>query len=182
MSVTVLWEDQRGGLLKGFGPHELLVTCVSETLDEDRWRVDRLIMSVPKKGNSKVLAALRDDLRPLGDPTRVCAVLDKDRAHLMWPQGERPPQCNEGLTDAVRASAAGDYKLVFLVQNIESLLDAAVARLGEKPLARKPDPDTRDRLLQRAAHGGLTREGRIALADEVVGFARLVRWAADRIG
>jgi hypothetical protein len=180
MSVTVLWEDQRGGLLKGFGPHELLVSCVSERLELDRWHVGRLITSVPKKGKEKVLAALREDLRALGDARRVCAVFDKDRAHEMFPPGRRPTPCNQGLTEAVRSSAAGDYKLVFLVRNVESLLDAAATRLGEKP-AGKPDPDQRDRLLNRAAHGGLTREGRVALAAEVAGFARLVDWAASRI-
>jgi hypothetical protein len=31
MIITVLWEDQRGAEAKGFGPHELLLSCVADS-------------------------------------------------------------------------------------------------------------------------------------------------------
>jgi hypothetical protein len=30
MQVVVLWEDQRGAQAKGFGPHELLLSCLAD--------------------------------------------------------------------------------------------------------------------------------------------------------
>lgn len=32
MLVTVLWEDQRGTQARGFGPHELLLSCLADEL------------------------------------------------------------------------------------------------------------------------------------------------------
>ena len=75
MIITVLWEDQRGGMVKGFGPHELLVSCVADELRCARDEVKKLIVSVPKKGNGNVIRALEQELG-IRIPDEDCVALD----------------------------------------------------------------------------------------------------------
>lgn len=78
MIVTVLWEDQLGSEARGFGPHELLVTCLTEELGMDRESLRRCIFSVPKKGVGNIRTELRKNIRRLTRSGPVVAVVDRD--------------------------------------------------------------------------------------------------------
>jgi hypothetical protein len=155
MIVTVLWEDQRGVQAKGFGPHELLLSAVADALggpDESyqrpRERLKKHVQGVAKKGNGKILKTVQKELENFNG--RLIAVLDRDRAHELWPH-DKPRNCMQGITQKFRASAPGTYDLIFLVNNTETLLDATCDALRQPRPTAKPDPDERDRILAKAA-------------------------------
>jgi hypothetical protein len=152
MRVTVLWEDQRGGQLKGFGPGELLVSCVADELEADRAWISKHVSSHPKKGNGNVRRALREDLGLLIKHGPVIAVIDRDKvSELLSKLPLEPLDCNGALVKQFRAETAGNYQLVLLVENVETLVDAVVGALGGARPTTKPTPDERDRVLVRAA-------------------------------
>jgi hypothetical protein len=68
--------------------------------------------------------------------------------------------------------AEGDYELIFLIRNMETLLDAAHDALGESRFGGKPNPDQRDRVLHRIAWG--SPQDRQRVRDACPSFDRLV--------
>lgn len=180
MIVTVLWEDQRGVVAKGFGPHELLVSSVADELKVDRSSLKARVVSVPKKGNGNVVKALKYDLGKLKKCGPVVAVIDRDKAAKLWK--DKPfsaPDCMSGLKDQLQKDAPGEYELVFLVENTESLTDAVCAD-SQKPCgANKPTPDERDQLLGKAAWGEPALRKQVL--ERVPSFARLVEKVARNL-
>jgi hypothetical protein len=179
MIVTVLWEDQRGGDVLGFGPHELLIACLADDLDLHRWELSQRVQSQPRKGNSNVRKALQKDIAKLSRG-KVLAVLDRDKVRELWKTpGPMPADCMKGITERFRGDAPGDYELLFLVQNVESLLDGARTALCEPPLDGKPTPDRRDRLLHRCA--GASVATRRQVRERCPSFDRLVTRVAEAL-
>jgi hypothetical protein len=99
MVVTVLWEDQYGRDVRAFGPHELLVACLSDELsselpDVTRHQVQKIVQSHPKKGNAGIRKALQRDLPRLKKSGPVFAVVDSDRVRDLWKHsGISAPNC-----------------------------------------------------------------------------------------
>lgn len=182
--LAVLWEDQRSADMKGFGPHELLLSSVADDLciDLDRHSEQRIflknaVLCVPKKGNGSLLAALKKDLQRL--PARVVAVIDRDKAHKLWKDVLPPPSCMQGLREQFGRSAPGAYDLVFLIENTEHLLDAVLESLGQARLDSKPSPDERDRILGRASWAaGSVRN---SVRKHCPSFDRLVKIVAGHV-
>jgi hypothetical protein len=151
MRITVLWEDSRGIVLKGFAPHDLLVACIAEKLGRKRVEVDSQISSVPKKGAGNVIKALRRDLSRLTKTGPVFALIDRDKVREMW-KTDPPADCMTAIRERIRKDVASvDYELVLLVQNMESLIDACDDGFRSRLGGRKPTPDERDRILGRVA-------------------------------
>lgn len=140
MIVTVLWEDQRAAG-KGFGPHELLVSCLADELATEASTLKKRVRSHPKKGNAKVLADLKLNAARLRNSGPLFAVIDRDKVRKLWSAADAPTDCLSGLGKHFHRDAPGDYELVFLIQNVESLLDIAADVLGEAKLRSKPSPD-----------------------------------------
>lgn len=179
MRVTILWEDQRGGQLKGFGPGELLVSCVADELETDRARISKHVSSYPKKGNGNVRRALRQDLGLLIKHGPVIAVIDRDKvSELLNTLPSTPLGCNGALVKQFRAVTAGNYELVLLVENVETLVDAVVGALGADRPTTKPTPDERDRMLGRAAWSP-SRSIRDDIRGTCPSFDRVVKKVAD---
>lgn len=179
MKITVLWEDKLTVLARGFGPHDLLVSCVADDLQCAPEALKGTVVPVPKKGNGNVMRALEQELDKLRRSGPVCAVLDRDKAAELWPAGQRPPACLSGLRTAVSERARGDYELVLLIENMETLVDACCrAMMTDMPRA-KPSPDTRDRILGKLAWG--EADARTIVRNAVPSFDRLVRWVARRM-
>jgi len=182
--VNILWEDQRGVQTKSFGPHELLIACVADELVMPRghlWvrardALQRIILSQPKKGIGNVRVSLQRDVGLLDDGP-VFAVVDRDKVRDLWKEGP-PPDCMSGIADRFRQEAPGNYDLVFLVQNVESLVEAACLATNAAVPQKKPDPDRRDRLLVQAVW--TTVETHDKLRQSCLSFDRLVRRVADK--
>lgn len=174
MIVTVLWEDQRGGITQSFGPHELLCACVADRLvGNDVWSLRKLISSVPKKGIGNVIKALRTDGSRLADCGPLLAAIDRDKVYSALRQEERPPtNCLSLVRDALCQIASGACQIVLLIQNVETILEECLKILGQPPLSSKPDPNERDTLLREVAYG--SPELRQKLCTAMPSFGRLV--------
>jgi hypothetical protein len=178
MQVTVLWEDQLGQPLKGFGPHQLLLSFLADAMSdsEETWRSQRLtfsrqVLGEAKKGNGNVLTALQKNLSGYRGP--VIAVIDRDKAHKLWKDVRPPPSnCMKGLSGQFRKAAPGPYDLIFLVNHTEDLLDAVLTAQRAPALAAKPTPTLRDEILNRAAWE--SAELRRAIGRDVPSFQRIV--------
>ena len=179
MNVTVLWEDERGAQIIGFGPHELLLSSMADDLTSDQveHRRHRALMSKkvsgqPKKGNGNILSTLKDDLTRYRGP--VIAVMDRDKAHRLWRDAQpQPTNCMQGISAQFRKVAPGTYDLIFLLNHTEDLLDAALVALSRPRLTTKPPPNERDRILNTASWG--SREVRMAIRRASPSFDRIVK-------
>jgi hypothetical protein len=92
--ITVLWEDQRGVEVRGFGPHDLLVSCLVDDLNSDRRQVAKQVESHPKKGNTKVLKEIQRNYEHLRGRGPLFAVVDRDRIQDLW---KGSPNCMSGI-------------------------------------------------------------------------------------
>ena len=174
MIITVLWEDQRGAEAKGFGPHELLLSCVDDELNCGRNQLRNLIESHPKKGIANVRGAIQRDITRLANSGPVFVVVDRDRIRDLWKTSpDQPADCMSSISQRFREDARGDYDLVFLVHNVESLIKTTCEVLGKPYPARKLGPDERDRLLGGAAWAR-TPAARSTIRDQCPSFNRLV--------
>ena len=174
--ATVLWEDQRGVTVKGFGPHDLLMACVADELGPGH---RRLADPVPLKGSGNVRKRLKRDVEKLRGHGPVVVVLDRDRvADLCVTPGA---DCMKGITSRLQKDAPGDYELVFLVDNTETLVAAACTALGIAAPNQKPTPDERDRYLGRAAWAP-ERGVRDDIRTSCPSFARLVEKLLAALG
>lgn len=174
MIVTVLWEDQRGVGAKGYAPHSLLIACVRDRQPALR---DQELIGIPCKGNGGVKKKLIHDNRWRGP---VVGVLDFDQAHLLW----RPPapKCKLGVrAKLIDDGCSRDHHVVFLVENMETLLRAACSVLSCELPNDKPNPDQRDVLLHPLLSSSRT-EQRAALVEGCPSFAYLVSKVAGLVG
>lgn len=144
MIVTILWEDERGPT-QGFGPEILLIQCVKDRLPERHAQVKRLISSTPQKGVSNLLKTLRNNWRKLADNGPVYAVIDRDKIHRELPG--QTPTCLTGMRNHILASEEERraVDLVFLIENVESLIAAMCTALEQPVPSSKPTPAERDR-------------------------------------
>jgi hypothetical protein len=177
MIVTVLWEDCRGVVRKGFGAHELLVACVAEELHSARRDIARVIQSLPKKGAGNVIAELRGRLHLLANRGPVFAVLDLDKAREIWKP--RVAACKAAIRDRIKMEVSGSYELVLLERNMESLVDVCDPS-ARKRLGDKPNPDARDRILEKASSTSPAMPRATVLAN-CPSFSRLVKRVAAKL-
>lgn len=166
--ITVLWEDQRAAQASAFGPHVLLLACVSDDTGKDRWGLRDSVIAVPKKGNANVLVELRRSTRP-----QVLAVLDWDRAPEL--AGVQGTPCFSSVRESLAAKhePTDRRRVVFLRNNVESLLLHASKVLNVPPPTSKPSPNQRDVLLAKLAHHGDSKR-RADLRSAIPSFDYLV--------
>lgn len=175
MIIWILWEDQRDSAGRSFGPHDLLISCLCDDQEGkfSRWFLNQRVRPNPRKGDGKVLNVLKTQLLRLGDEGAVCAVFDRDKAHRMWGQEKQPARCRTALLQKIKNDAPGAYEVVFLEQNVETLLQACAQVLGLAAPAAKSIKG-RDQMLQRVAYHP-SCEIRMQVRKEVPSFDRLVR-------
>lgn len=172
MIVTVIWEDQRGGPQKGFGPHELICQCIADQRGCDKSRVSRVVKSVPCKGNGNVLRVLSQDGPKLQNSGPVLVVLDLDRAHELL-GGPELKDCKTALSQALRGRASGSYEILYLDRNVDTIVALCCRLLGRAEPDKKLTPDERDAELARLTFGG-DPSARRQLLGESPSFARVV--------
>ena len=86
--VTILYEDCRGPA-RGFGLHELVLSAVHDIFVErgtaiERHVLNRRIIAIPKKSDTKVLAAIKEDAERIhGGRSAIVAWLDDDQIHRL---------------------------------------------------------------------------------------------------
>jgi hypothetical protein len=177
MIITVLWEDSRGVVRKGFGAHDLLVACVAEKTDRDRFSLRHTISSKPLKGAGNVVKELRDRLPLLSDKGPVFAVLDRDKACELWPG---TTDCKAAIRARIEEKVGSGYDLVLLEQNMESLIEVCDPSAFARLHGIKPTPDQRDGILGKAASDAAPVPRETVLTN-CPSFARLVYRVAAKL-
>jgi hypothetical protein len=156
----------------------LLVACLSDELsselpDVTRHQIQKIVQSHPKKGNAGIRKALQRDLPRLKKSGQVFAVVDSDRVRDLWKHsGISAPNCISGTVARFKIDVPGQYDLVLMIENTETLIAAVCSRLGVSTPAVK-SPDERDRLLGRAAWQ-VPADERRAIRAECPCFDRIV--------
>lgn len=168
--LTVLYEDSLASKPTNYGPHSLLLACVADRLGWVRWdkRLTTTVLASPKKGDSKLQAALTNDARRLADAGGVAVVFDLDRVRDCF--GLPGTSCIVAVLDAIVKSAAVPVRVVLLDRNTETLVAACATALG---LPSPPKvPRERDRILNNAADVDVSVREKILADCET--FKRLV--------
>lgn len=177
MLITVYWEDQRGAQPKCFGPHALLLACIEDDTGRDRWDLGRVVIAVPKKGDTKLKRALESDAPKAYRSGPVVVVFDNDGVRRRFKLAGRA--CKSEVISAVARLSGAPIEVVLLEDNVEDLLCAAAEAMGEPGFRTKPDPEARDVVCYRLASGG--REARDRVRKMVPSFERLVRFVRDHV-
>lgn len=190
MKITVLWEDARGVGAKGFGPHELLLAALADrrvpldSRDGSWWSVREdlsgRVIANPRKGAGNLRRTLTEHARRLEVFGATVAVFDRDRVHELWKGDESRRLCMTGVKELLREEgAAEEAEIVFLKENMESLLQA----LPDPPSAgEKPNPNERDRLLLRYSFVPSQRTLRDGILDRCPSFERIVTKVERMLG
>ena len=186
--ATVLYEDQRAPQGKRFGPHALVVACVADETGDDRWTLDRRIEGIPKKGDSKLLQAAREDAADLTHDGRVLvAIFDDDRVRELLRLDRQACRTLVKDTIATGCTARSLLEVVLLERNIEDVVAAAARALGRpaddpqvaRALGKRAGhPEARDSILHAAASADMAV--RRAILAAVPSFARVVRGLVAR--
>lgn len=168
--ITVLWEDSCGTQVKAFGSHALLLSCIADLLNRDRFALGKFVIASAKKGNSKLKGAIDSDCERLSRSGPVIAVFDDDQVRRLY---NLPPNaCKIQIIREARSHPSLD--IVLLERNIEDLVDACCEALGIGLPETKSRPDERDKILNAAA-SAIDPKVREFVCEKIPSFSYLVR-------
>jgi len=165
--VAILYEDERGQV-RDYPLHTLVVACVADALGLGSEVVSPLLRAVPKKGDSKLLKACKDE-PPRMRELNVFALFDADKLHRLlkvpkdMPLPKQLAELQAQLLDPTRP------RVFLLERNTETLVDAAADCLARPRPEAKSTLD-RDKLLASAAWD-LSRASRDCIRTHVPSFA-----------
>lgn len=178
--VKILYEDQAAGPIHEYGPHNLVCWLLWDRVREAGsmmrfHEIGARVRAFPKKGVDKVRSACVQDLRNLAnDGSLVIALVDNDRIreHLDL----QADACRSRTTAAFCEGCADADRLrvVLLEKNMESVVAAVREALGEVPVAGKPTPLERDKILRRIC-GELAADKRRSVASRVSSLSYLIQ-------
>lgn len=180
MRAVVLYEDQRGPT-KEFGLHNLVASCIADRRGETVWIVRRQFAAIPKKGNSKLLKACKEDEQLAGSGQKVIAVFDGDEVRAML--GLPTTACRTLIKQKIEAGCpfAEQLSVVLLEDNIESVIAALRRCEGTAPETARAEAErshgnleSRDRLLNTLAYDVERRALRDCVLREMPSLERLV--------
>jgi hypothetical protein len=168
MRALILYEDQLSGPVpKNFGPHLLVLACVSDRTGRDLFELSKRIDAYPCKGRDAVLTQLK-----MRSPNPLLgAELDDDR--IREPLRLRADATRELVISTIRARVNDQAaRVVLLVENMETLISAVCQVTRQTLPPGKPRPDERDEFLKRATFGAT--EIRNAVLAAMPSFRELV--------
>lgn len=177
MLITVFWEDQRGPQPKAFGPHALLLACLSDDTGLDRWDLATMVVAIPKKGDTKLKAALARDAVKAANAGPVVFVFDNDRVRELL--GLSKVACKPEVIKSIGTTCEVQVAVVLLENNVEDLLNACRRAAGEAEISDKLSPNERDAVFYRAAIAHRATRDRIRM--DAPSFDRLVRYVRARL-
>ena len=125
--MTILYEDQLDGDLRGYGPHALVTQCLADRRGFERWVLKPRLDSLPRKGNGNVLRDCRQNFRRLSSRGPVFAVYDDDKIRELI---KLPHQaCKTQVTAYLRkdCAAAESLVIVLLERNLETVIETIFA-------------------------------------------------------
>lgn len=171
--IPIFYEDDWGAV-KEFGLHELLVSSIADAKKVDYWTLRPRFEAIPKKGDSRLLAACRDDVPDMPDE-QIFALFDGDKLHkLLYDSGR--PEADEMLEELKRRCPDERLEIFLIFENTESVVNAAADCLREaRPAKNKL---LRDRLLLKIARLP-SQDGRDCVRSKVPSFDECVKAIAS---
>lgn len=173
MIATILYEDRLAAVAKGFGPHELLISCLADDTGGARVELKRAFQAVPCKGDGSLKAKLARDRIRLLNQGPLCAVFDHDRVRACFALPDAA--CKTSVLEEIRRCFSDRFGIVLMVENVEDLLRACREAQGMPPFQGKPTPNERDAICCAAAWADVTVRKRIR--ERMPSFDRLVKVA-----
>ena len=151
----------------------LLLACVADQRGREATGLRSEHRAIPKKGDGNLKKALDERGAELADAGPLIAMFDHDKVRALL----RPPRRKRASATCCGPSAStpsGTPNVVLLEQNMEDLVDACCAAMGQpKPAAKpKPKPQERDSILQDAA--AARGDARSEILAAMPSFKRLV--------
>lgn len=148
LEIPIFYEDEWG--LNQFGLHEVIVSCIADLTDLDRFVLRKCFSPNPKKGAGKLLAFCSVGVERW--PHRLSfAIFDADKLHkVLFPSGR--PSTDE-LHAELRRRCPDQLHPFLLEDNTETVVHAAARCLSEP--APEKSKLMRDRMLNRVASGPL---------------------------
>lgn len=180
--AIILYEDQRGPVT-GFGLHTLVLACIADDLNVERYALEKIVEGRPMKGVSKILQSCYREVRRIASRgQRVFALIDNDhvRDHLPGLDARADePSVVCAIKD--KSDAPTQLEVVLLDKNTETVLEAA--RLCDPALpddaireALRKHPEQRDRIFHHLARG--SRSVRTCIRTKIPALERLVQHLA----
>lgn len=169
--ITVLYEDQLAAQPNNYGPHMLVLACVADRIGSEPWGLRQQVRAIPKKGDSKLRDALRDEGALLARCGPLLVMFDADRVRACY--GLPSHACKRSVLDKIHGEATGKPILILLERNMEDVVDACCKALQQPSPQRKPTPPERDAILHKTV--AASRHARDEVLQSVPSFARLVR-------
>jgi hypothetical protein len=166
--IAILYEDERGPV-RDYPLHTLVCACIADRSDRLLADVQALLRAVPKKGDSKLLEACREEVERMREAT-IFALFDADGlARLLRKPGETPLA---ELRSALESSfSAGRPRIYLLERKTETVVEATADCL-QRPRPQTKNKIERDKLLASGAWG--SRDARTCIQDRVPSFAAFV--------
>jgi hypothetical protein len=175
--ITVLYEDQLAAQPNNYGPHMLMLSCVADRLGRDPWGLRQHVRAIPKKGDSKLRDALREEGALLARCGPLLVMFDADRVRACY--GLPSQACKRSVLDKINEQATGKPILVLLERNMEDVVTACCQALLQPSPQHQPTPSERDAILHKTVAAG--KDARDRVLQSVPSFERLVRAVHDRL-
>ena len=172
--VTVIYEDRHAKGETHFGPHMLLLACVADRTQSNRFALLRRVTPIASGGDGNVRRKLRDNGDALAALGPLVAMFDSDKIRTRYDLDHALSEAQ--VVEAILHEAQDSPKILLLVRNMEDLVAACCAALKRPIPTGKPTPEERDHVLQAAA--GDSDAVRTEILRRVPSFERLV----DEVG
>lgn len=175
MTIAILYEDERGSV-RDYPLHTLVCACVADRSNRSITEVQTLLRAVPKKGDSKLLEACRQEVERMREAT-IFALFDADGLHrLLGKPGNTPlPELRAALESQL---PEGRPRIHLLERRTETVVEAAADCL-ERSRPQTKNKIERDKLLAIGAWG--SREARTCIRERVPSFAAFVDAVGDAL-
>jgi hypothetical protein len=174
-TIAILYEDERGSV-KDYPLHTLVCACIADRSNRPIADVQGSLRAVPKKGDSKLLEACRQEVERMRETT-IFALFDADGlARLLRKPGDTPlPELHGALASSF---PEGRPRIYVLERKTETVVEATADCL-ERPRPQTKNKIERDKLLAIGAWG--SREARACIRERVPSFAAFVDAVADAL-
>ncbi len=174
MLGSILYEDEYGAEPKDYGPHKLLLACVSDKIGIERHVLSKYIVAIPKKGNGNLKKTLNQDAKRLLNNGPVFVVFDEDCVRDCY--GLTTTACKKKVLEEIQKHSSSEIGIVLLIKNTEDLLQVCLNALKEACLTVKPTPDKRDKIFNKVA--AASPDIRAQICSDDTAFHRLVERVA----
>lgn len=173
--IAILYEDERGPV-KDYPLHTLVCACIADRSNRPIADVQASLRAVPKKGDSKLLEACRQEVERMRETT-IFALFDADGLpKLLGQPGDTP--LSELRAALLSRLPEGRPRIYVLERKTETIVEATADCLA-RPRPQTKNKVERDKLL--ASGAWASREVRACIRERVPSFAAFVEAVGEAL-